>query len=125
VNDLVSVRNLSVATAIVVFLLTLKGAIPAFFEKVWVRRVMPVMPVLLGVAAAFTGFAEIVAPPTWQNKLVIGVLTGAAAATFYKVGRTSILGQGIAPYEPEPLLRNTSIPADPSAGPQTNPSGGA
>ena len=94
-QDLVSPRNLGVATAIVVFIATFRGAVPSLFERPTVRRLLPVLPVLLGVAAAFGGFTETVGPASWQNRLVIGILTGAAAASLYKVGKTTVLGQGL------------------------------
>lgn len=99
-SSLVSGKNAALAAAIVVVLAFARGSAPALFQKRAVQRVLPVLPVIMGILGIFCGFGE--GGDCWQNKLVSGLLTGAAASTLYKVGRTSILGQGLDPSASDP-----------------------
>lgn len=99
-STLVSEKNAALAAAIVTVLAFARGAAPALFLKRPVQRVLPTLPILMGITSIFAGFGE--GGTTWQDRLVSGILTGAAASALYKIGRTSLLGQGLDPSPSDP-----------------------
>lgn len=113
--DLASERNAAVASAVVVIVQVVRNGAPTFFESKTGQRILPLVPVILGVLAGYLGFCEIPAQ-TWQNKLMAGLLIGASANAMYKLARTTVMGQGLA----EPAAPAASASTPPSA-----PTGGA
>jgi len=74
---------------------TLKASFKEFFKGKVGQRLLPIMPVLLGVIAALVGIGDVGAEATWQNKLVLGIIAGFTAGQLFKAGKTSLFGWGI------------------------------
>jgi hypothetical protein len=68
--------------------------IPGAMDKAWVQRVMPVIPLLLGVAGGAAG-AVTVTPVTMANKIVAGLMVGGLTMVVFKVGKTTVMGKGV------------------------------
>jgi hypothetical protein len=98
VNDLLAQyatgMNGSLVLVIFVLMTTLKSALP---QKVstspWFQRALPVIPEVLGLAGAMAGITDAVG---WRNRLVVGLVAGFIASKFFKIGRTTVLGRGVA-----------------------------
>lgn len=93
VEDLVTGKNLELAGSIFVLMSVIKQIVPTFWKTKIGQRILPVLPILIGVAGAFIGLCENCV--TWQDKLLIGLLAGAAAAHTFKLARTSLVGYGL------------------------------
>lgn len=91
-NAHVTGRNLILAGSVFACTQTLKQAFPAFWASPWGQRLMPVVPVVLGVVGMFLGLGEGAA--RWTDKVVTGALVGAVAATAFQVGKQTLLGWG-------------------------------
>ncbi len=102
-------RNLILAGSVFAFTQMLKQAFPTFWASAWGQRLMPVVPVVLGVVAMFLGLGEGAA--RWTDKIVTGVMVGAVAATAFQVGKQTVLGWGA-------KSDSTSTPAAPSTPPK-------
>lgn len=117
ISSLVSGKNLTLAGSVFVLVMLLKTSFPEFFKSNAGKRLLPVLPMLLAVVAAFFGFCDVALAPSWQDKLMTGLLTGAYASWFYKVGRTTILGRDL-----EAPLGGVSVPpTEPDATPSEVP----
>jgi hypothetical protein len=97
--------NLLLAGGLFVVTTTLKSVFPGFFATKAGQRVLPILPLLLGVLGAFLGFAS--GSGAWQSQVVMGLLCGFAAANFFKIGKTTVMGWGLGdpvpgPYQPPP-----------------------
>ena len=93
-QSLVSLVNLGLSLAIFALVVTLKRAWPEFVASRAGQRALPVIPMLLGVILALAGFRD-AAVTRWQDVIVVGLLSGAFAASIFKIGRTSVLGKGL------------------------------
>ncbi len=91
--DLLSGAN----AAIVALVLMLTGAMTMVFDKQFAsglgQRLLPVVPLVLGVVLALAGVASDGA--TLQEKLVSGLVSGMAAAISFKLGHTTVMGTGV------------------------------
>lgn len=91
IEELVTGRNLSLAGGIVVVVMVFRQLFPAAWKTPLGKRVLPVLPILLGVLGAIAGMAE---AASWQDRVVVGLLAGYVAAHSFQVGKTSVLGYG-------------------------------
>lgn len=96
-DSLLTTSNLALSGAILAVITTAKRSFPKLSKKGWAQRVMPVLPLLLGVAGGLLGATD---ATELQEKVTIGLVCGFFAANVYKVGRTSVLGVGIERPEP-------------------------
>jgi len=116
---LVSPKNFALAAAILVVISFARNTAPTFFARRPVQRFLPLLPIILSCAAFGLGFGDAGDTPTWQDRLVAAVLTGAAASATYKVGRTTVLGRGMDAEMPTAIPETASTPdstSPPSAG---------
>jgi hypothetical protein len=102
-------RNLILAGSVFALTQMFKQAFPAFWASACGQRLLPVVPVALGVVAMFLRLGDGAA--RWTDKLVTGVMVGAVAATSFQVGKQTILGWGT-------KSDSTSAPAAPSTPPK-------
>ena len=92
IDQLLTGRNLMLAGAIFVILTAMKTPFKDFWASHWGQRLLPVLPLVLGIGGGFLGLCDCA---TWQDKLLIGILAGFASANFFKVGKTTVLGYGL------------------------------
>ena len=115
-DSLFSTTHIALSVAIFVVVATVKKLAHPFFDTHTVGiRVLPVLPLVLGVAAALLGFVDsgITRLP---DRLVVGVLCAAFSSQAYKLAKTTILGRGL------PGLSSPSTPPpSPSEPPATEP----
>lgn len=80
--------------ALVVFALcvTLKQSLKGFFNTAVGQRLLPVLPLVLGVGLALLGLCT---ATRWQDRVIVGVLAGFAAAHVYKLGKDTVLGHNL------------------------------
>jgi len=96
--SLLTGRNLAFSGFIFVVVALLKQYFAAFFASPSGQRVLPVLPIVIALAGAFLGFSDAI---VWQDKVVLGFLIGFTTMGSFKIGRTSVLGRGLAaPNEP-------------------------
>ena len=104
---LLTKANLSLAGGVFVLLQTLKMVFPTFFQGKLGQRLVPVIPLLFGVAGSMAGMCS---GTRWQEKVMIGLIAGFAAGHSFKVGKTTLLGKGIDVDDPAPA---PDAPAEP------------
>ena len=120
--SLISPRNSAVAAGIVAIITGLRRSWPEFFAGRVGKRVLPLLPMALGVAAAFAGLCDMGDGPllTWPSKAVVGVLTGTFASTLFKVADSTIAPASLsgttstAPPAPSPVPPPAPPPAPPT-----------
>jgi hypothetical protein len=71
---------------------TVKMAVPKWAATKVGQRLMPLIPIALGVVGAVAGLSS---ATTWGDKIALGVIAGFAAGQGFKVGKTTLLGKGI------------------------------
>lgn len=100
-SSLLTGENAGLIGAIVALISMAKAVKPQLFLKPRFKRIVPILPVILGLVAVFLGFGTAGDSVTdWQDRIVLGVLIGFTAGQLYKAGRTSIFGWGI-PNQPK------------------------
>lgn len=109
-SNLLTGENAALVAGVVAICSTLKATFKGFFKGKVGQRLLPVIPVLLGIAAAMAGIGD-AGGPTWQSKLVFGVIAGFTAGQLFKAGKTSIFGWGIED-EPKQVEEGSSPPAE-------------
>ena len=62
-----------------------------FFRTRLGQRLLPLVPLVLGVLGAFSGLAD---AATNLDRTVIGLVSGLIASHSFKVGRTTVMGRG-------------------------------
>lgn len=113
-ENMVSGENAVLAGVVFAVMTAGKGAAGKFFETPTGQRILPVLPLVLGVAFSLSGFCD-PSVTRWQARVVVGLLSGALAGQMFKVGRTSIMGKGVS--EPEPNVRVSEVGLPPAATP--------
>ena len=125
-DSLFSATHIALSVAIFVVVATVKKlAHPVFDTHPVGIRVLPVMPLVLGVAAALLGFVDdgITRLP---DRIVVGVLCAAFSSQAYKLAKTTILGRGLpglsSPSEPPspPTVAAEPPAADTTTSPSTD-----
>ena len=96
-----------------------KSAKP-FFDAGIGERLLPLLPLLFGVLGALMGVCE--NAPTVGDKVVMGLIAGFAASHMFKLGKTTVMGFGVAPKKkkakplPEEGTEPEPAPEDPAEG---------
>lgn len=111
-SSLLTGENAALVGGVLAICSTLKATFKGFFKGKIGQRLLPVLPVLLGIVAAMAGIGD-AGEDVWQSKLVLGVLAGFTAGQLFKAGKTSIFGWGI---EDQPQLEAGSSPPASDAG---------
>ena len=88
---------------------TLKLMFPSFMASKWGQRLLPILPLLVGVL--FMVLAPYEATTSWRDKLVVGVVAGWAAGNVFKIGKTTLLGWGIDEATPANPKSSTTLNA--------------
>jgi len=114
-DSLMSWVNLSLAGAIFVVTATLKQILGKFFTSPVGQRLLPLIPLVLGVGLSLAGFHD-GRMSRWQDLVIVGVLSGAFSGQIFKIGRTSLLGRGLDPTAPESSASVTPPPPEPPKG---------
>lgn len=117
-DQLLTGRNLALAGGVFVLMSLVKNLVlPKFWLGNIGQRLLPVLPIVLGVSGAFAGLCDC---NGWQDKLLIGLIAGWASSHTFKLGKTSILGYGIdGGSEETPSDPATPAPATPAPTPAT------
>jgi len=111
-SSLLTGENAAFVGGILALVSTLRGAFKKFFRSTKGQRLLPVLPVVLGIVAAMVGIGEAKeALPQWQDKLVLGILAGFTAGQLFKAGKTSVFGWGIADQPQEAPAGSSPSPA--------------
>jgi len=92
VDQLLTGRNIELAAAVFIVMSLIRMPFKAFLGTKIGQRVMPVLPVLLGISGAFVGLCD---GAVWKDKLLIGLIAGWASSHTFKLGRTSIMAYGL------------------------------
>lgn len=93
--SLLAGKNITLMGGVFALTTTFRLSFKPFFESGLGERLMPLLPLLLGVAGAFLGMCE--NAPTGADKTGIGLVAGFAAGHLFKLGKTSVMGYGITP----------------------------
>lgn len=121
ITDMISGKNLMLSGAVFAVVASVKTVAPSIQSSKVGQRLLPILPVILGALAALAGFCDVALAPRWQDRVVVGILSGAFSGHFFKMGKTSLLGMDLddvaAPAAP-------AVPAAPPP-PPASPEGGA
>ena len=109
-SSLLTGENAALVGGILAICSTLKGSFKGFFKSNAGQRLLPLMPVLLGIMAAMSGIGD-AGENAWQSKLVLGVIAGFTAGQLFKAGKTSVFGWGFED-QPAQLEGGSSTPND-------------
>lgn len=117
---LMSGENAAMVAAIVVLITALRRLwfLKEFFKSRAGERLLPILPIMLGLLATFLGFgnAEDMGG-TWQDKVVLGMVAGFTAGQLFKMGRTSIFGWGLPDKQPREKKSRWWRKSEPEASP--------
>lgn len=91
--SLITGQNLLLTGGIFVFTTFLRETFRGFFAGTVGQRLLPVIPLILGVAGALSGLSEKVS--NWQSEVMLGMICGFLASHFFKVGKTTVMGIGL------------------------------
>ena len=91
-TEILSGASATLVTIIIAMLSILKSVFAEFFASNLGQRLLPVIPIVLGM---FGGLLGLTAAVGLKAQLVAGFLTGISASFLFKVGKTTVLGQGI------------------------------
>lgn len=109
-NRYVSPANLLLAAAIYVLVTALKQALPGLTTTRLGRRVLPILPVILGVLGALAGFVDS-AIDRLPDRIAVGVLSGAFSAWGFKFVQKTV--RGVVAGDPE---ANDGLPPSKTGG---------
>lgn len=110
ISALVTGENAALVGGVLAICSTLKATFKPFFKGKIGQRILPLMPVLLGIAGAMAQIGN-AGSNAWQSRLVLGVIAGFTAGQLFKAGKTSVFGWGIED-EPKPAEGGSSPPND-------------
>lgn len=96
--SLITGQNLLLTGGIFAFTTVLRQTFKTFFLGTLGQRLLPIIPLLLGVAGALGGISEKAA--NWQSEVMLGMICGFLASNFFKVGKTTVMGIGVEPPDP-------------------------
>lgn len=112
VTDLFSQANGILAAFIFGCMLAVRSLAPVFFESALGQRLLPVIPMIVGIAASLAGLGA--AHGTISEKVTMGVIAGSFVAHAFKIGKTSVVGSGV--------VAPTAITIMPKPDPKASPS---
>lgn len=92
-TELINGANIVLVTLVLAITSGLKIAFDSFFSSKLGQRLLPIVPIILGVIGGLVGIAD--PAETIVDKITVGFLSGLSAAVAYKLGKTTILGQGV------------------------------
>lgn len=89
-NDFFSGLNLLLGMCTFILTALVKRLFQPFWKKPLGNRLLPLVPLVFGLALAFAGLHE---PEikTWQETLAIGLIASFASSHLYKIGKTTLL----------------------------------
>jgi hypothetical protein len=93
-SSLLTGKNAAFAAGLIAVVSGLRAVFPYVFESKVGARLLPLLPMVLGVAGAFLLGGHIDAT-TVQTKVGVGLLAGLVAAQSYKIGRTTVAGKNV------------------------------
>jgi len=91
VETLVTPQVLALAAAIVAVLFGINKAVPKLRAKVWWRKLLPVLPLVLGVGGAFLPGVIDHEPGSWGSLVLAGLFAGFLAAHGRKIFKRILL----------------------------------
>lgn len=74
---------------------TVRSTFKPFFDAGLGERLLPLVPLILGVLGALMGISE--NAPGVEDKVGVGLIAGFTAGHIFKLGKTSVLGFGVTP----------------------------
>lgn len=92
VTSLLTGKNLILFGACLMTARLVRGMFFPHFETGWGERLLPVVPLIVGVVGALVGVAD---AETLADRVLLGIIAGGLAGQTYKVGKTSVLGVGV------------------------------
>jgi len=92
-NDMLNGANVILVTMIVAITSAIKFLFSDFFESALGKRLLPVVPIVLGIIGGLVGIAQ--PAETILDKIMVGLMSGLSAAMSYKIGHTTIMGNGV------------------------------
>lgn len=94
-STIISPQNAGIAATIVTVIGTLRQIAPEAFATRFGKRLLPALPVILGLFGSLLGLSDAAGHPatTWKERLVVGFLNGAAASTLYQLAAKT-MGSG-------------------------------
>ena len=110
ISALVTGENAALVAGVLAVCSTVRGVFKPFFKSKLGQRLLPLMPVLLGIAGAMARIGN-AGSNEWQSRLVLGVIAGFTAGQLFKAGKTSVFGWGIED-QPQPEEGGSSSPND-------------
>lgn len=118
IDELITGKNISLAGGVFVVISASRKPLQPFWDTPFGQRLLPLSPLILGVAGALIGMAD---AESWQDRLVIGLIAGYASAHTFKVGKTTLLGYGLTDEDTEvPTVQPK--PSGPTPSPAPAPS---
>lgn len=108
-STLLTGRNGLFTVAIFAITQTLKSLFPAFFATKFGQRLLPAIPLVLGVVGGLLGIPEGVT--RMRDGVIVGIVAAFVAANLFKIGRTTALGWGLDPTPAAPAPADPPTPA--------------
>lgn len=98
-------RNLLLAGGVGVVVAVVRSAAPEFFASKNGQRLLPLLPVVLGILGAFLGFGEPTSSRTWQDRITLGLVCGLTASWVYQTAKRVLMGKVRMKREPADASR--------------------
>lgn len=98
-TSLLTGKNLILTGGVFALTTALREMFKVFFVSTSGQRILPILPLVFGVAGALAGVCDGVTE--WQGRLMLGLIAGFAAGHLFKVGKTSLMGAGVEESEPK------------------------
>ena len=119
-SSLLTQNNILLMCAIFAIMTGLKAGFADLLATRTGQRVQPILPLVLGLVGAFTGCSDALTRP---DKAMIGLLAGFIASHLSTIGRTTLLGRGLAALEGEvaDVPAAPVVPVPPAAPAPTSP----
>lgn len=86
-------RNLLLAGGVGVVVAVVRSAAPDFFVSKMGQRLLPVLPVILGVLGASLGFGEPTSSRTWQDRITLGFMCSLTASWVYQTAKRVLMAK--------------------------------
>jgi hypothetical protein len=103
-TSLLTGNNLILVGACFGLTAALRSVFPEFFAAGLGHRLLPLLPLILGMLGALMGVCD--GASSIASKIMLGVIAGTAAGHGFKVGRTSILGFNVPTGSSPPGVEN-------------------